>query len=159
MALAENHTVETPPPAETGAPPFLAFMAWFELAAAVVLILILLRIAFIIASNPIGEFAVEMFYLRLQRLQLAGLLLLGILLLEIVELVLPILELRGVLASSGDVVLYLNVAQASLLVVAAVSALVLLQNYTTRGLERHIEVSMGQLAAAQGQRRRGRRRE
>lgn len=129
---------------------------WLELATAVLFVLLLVRIGYVLASNPIGELTQELIYLRTGDLRVPALFLALGLLLEMTEFVFPFIARRGWLANAPDYVFYLNAVQALLILAAMVLIFIVVQRYTHRGLDRRIRDAMETLAYLAGQRRRRR---
>jgi hypothetical protein len=127
-----------------------------QFATAILTVLLVLRIVYILSANPIGEFAQELFYLRVKELRSAGYTLLVALMLEVGELLIPFLVRQGVLKDVPDLVLIVNTAQAALIFVSAFLVLLVVRRYTHRALDRRIRESMETLAYLEGQRRRRR---
>lgn len=127
-----------------------------QFSAAAVAVLLILRIAYVLSANPIGEFTAELIYLRYRDLRAVGWLLLFTLLVEVGQALLPFLVRRGALGDVGDLTLFLDTAQALLLLVAVTITLVVVNRYTHRALDRRIRESMETLAYLEGQRRRRR---
>ncbi|HVM45953.1 MAG TPA: hypothetical protein VM582_08470 [Candidatus Thermoplasmatota archaeon] len=119
-------------------------------------VLLILRIAYVLSANPIGEFTAELLYLRYRELRHVGWLLLVAVLVEVGQALLPFLERRAYLARIPDLDAALNAGQAILLMVAATIAVVVVNRYTHRALDRRIRESMETLAYLEGQRRRRR---
>lgn len=127
-----------------------------QFSAAAVGVLLLLRVAYVLSANPIGEFTAELIYLRYRDLRTVGWLLLFTLLIEIGQALLPFLVRRDVISGVGDLALVLDTVQALLLLVAVTVTLVVVNRYTHRALDRRIRESMETLAYLEGQRRRRR---
>ena len=127
-----------------------------QFSAAAVGVLLILRVAYVLSANPIGEFTAELIYLRYRDLRAVGWLLLFTLLVEVAQALLPVLVRRGILGGVGDLDLVLDTAQAILLLVAITITLVVVNRYTHRALDRRIRESMETLAYLEGQRRRRR---
>lgn len=132
------------------------YLGIVQFACAALSLLALLRIGYILSANPIGEFTQELVYLRLKDLRQSALAVFAVVLLEVAESVVPFLVSQGWLGDVGDVVLFSNTAQAFLVTVAAVLALLVVSRYTHRALDRRIRESMETLAYLEGQRRRRR---
>jgi membrane protein implicated in regulation of membrane protease activity len=111
---------------------------------------------YVLGSNPIGELGQELVYLRIRELRQPGVLVLLIVLIELVELSFPFMEWRRYVRDYSDLVLYMNTAQAILVLVATVLVLLVVRRYTHRALDRRIRESMETLANLEGQRRRRR---
>jgi membrane protein implicated in regulation of membrane protease activity len=111
---------------------------------------------YVLSTNPIGEFAQELVYLRIRELRQPALLVLVVLLLELAEHILPFLVRQGLLRPAPDFALFVNAAQAVLVAAAAVAILLVVRRYTHRALDRRIRESMETLAYLEGQRRRRR---
>ncbi|HWG89661.1 MAG TPA: hypothetical protein VNZ52_02325 [Candidatus Thermoplasmatota archaeon] len=152
---AGNHTVEEERLDDPQAPTNMT-LAYVQLAVAGVLLLVVLRIAYILASNPIGEFLQELFYLHLDRMRWPAVFMMLVFLVETAQLLLPFLAARGILQDPYTVDLVLDIFQGGLLIATALGLLLLLRHYTTRGLERRISGTMGAIASLQGSRRRRR---
>lgn len=125
-------------------------------SAAVLTILALLRIAYVLSANPIGEFAQELVYLRIAELRQAALWLLLALAAELVEFVLPLLVTRGWVGELPDLARFSNAVQSVLILVSTTIVLIVVGRYTHRALDRRIRESMETLAYLEGQRRRRR---
>lgn len=119
-------------------------------------VLLIIRIAYVLSANPIGEFTAELIYLRYRELRHVGWTLLLAVLVEIGQALLPFLELRGYIGRIPDLDAFLNAGQAILLLVATAIAVVVVNRYTHRALDRRIRESMETLAYLEGQRRRRR---
>lgn len=127
-----------------------------QFSAAAVSVLLILRIAYVLSANPIGEFTAELTYLRYRELRQVGwTLLLGVLI-EVGQALLPFLVRRGYIGSLPDLHAFLDTAQAVLLMVAATIIVIVVNRYTHRALDRRIRESMETLAYLEGQRRRRR---
>lgn len=124
--------------------------------AAALTLLILLRIVFVLSANPIGEFSTELVYLRAAQLRTPGVLLLVVILLEFLEYALPFLVRQGWLRPLEDVLLWSNLAQAMIVLIASILVVLVVSRYTHRALDRRIRESMETLAYLEGQRRRRR---
>lgn len=127
-----------------------------EFTAAAIAVLLLLRIAFVLSANPIGEFSAELVYLRYRELRHVGWTLLLTLLVEVGQALVPFLARRGVISSFPDLMRLLDTTQALLLMVAATIVMLVVNRYTHRALDRRIRESMETLAYLEGQRRRRR---
>lgn len=124
--------------------------------SALVSLAAVLRIVYILSTNPIGEFAQELVYLRIRELRQPGILVFVVLLLELAEHLLPFLVRRGLLSPAPDFALFVNAAQAVLVAAAAIAIVLVVRRYTHRALDRRIRESMETLAYLEGQRRRRR---
>lgn len=131
-------------------------LAATQFGAAVLTLLLFLRIVYIIGANPIGELGQELVYLRIRELRTPALLILLTVLLEVVELSLPLLRERRYITNPEVVIAYGNTVQALLIVVAAFLGVLVIRRYTHRALDRRIRESMETLAYLEGQRRRRR---
>ena len=127
-----------------------------QFSAASVCVLLILRIAYVLSANPIGEFTSELLYLRYRELRPGGWLLLAALLIEVGEALLPFLVRRGYVAPVTDLELVLDTIQAVLVLIATAMFVVVVNRYTHRALDRRIRESMETLAYLEGQRRRRR---
>ena len=127
-----------------------------QFSAAVLVVLALLRIGYVLAANPIGEFSQELVYLRIVELRQAAIWVFVVVLAELVEYVLPLLVRQGWIQPLPDYVMWSNAAQSVLVLVAATIILVIVGRYTHRALDRRIRESMETLAYLEGQRRRRR---
>lgn len=127
-----------------------------QFACGAITILLLLRIAYVLSANPIGEFTPELIYLRVRELRQAGLAIFLAVLIEVGQLLLPFLQRRGYLGPLDDLPLFLDVAQGFLVLVAATMVVLVVGRYTHRALDRRIRESMETLAYLEGQRRRRR---
>lgn len=119
--------------------------------------MLLVWIAVILSSNPVGELTSELVYLTASDLRLPGVLALGVLGLEAVELTYPLIVRAGAIGPEVDITTSLNLIQGVVLVLAGVLVLRVVLRYTHGGLERRIRSSIDTLAFLQGQRRRRRR--
>lgn len=119
-------------------------------------VLVLLRIAYILSANPIGEFTAELLYLRMRELRQAGITGFVALLIEVVEQLLPFLTRQGYIVALPDLQLWLDAAQAVLILVTSILIVLVVRRYTHRALDRRIRESMETLAYLEGQRRRRR---
>lgn len=124
--------------------------------AALVSLLALLRIIHVLTTNPIGEFAQELVYLRIRELRQPALLVFVVVLLELSEHLLPFLVRQKILDRAPDFPLFVNVAQSVLVAGATILVLLVVRRYTHRALDRRIRESMETLAYLEGQRRRRR---
>ena len=124
--------------------------------AALISLAAVLRIVYILSTNPIGEFAQELVYLRIRELRQPSILVFVVLLLEMAEHLLPFLVRRRLLNPAPDFALFVNAAQSVLVAAAAVAILLVVRRYTHRALDRRIRESMETLAYLEGQRRRRR---
>ena len=127
-----------------------------QFGAAAFSVLLILRIAYVLSANPIGEFTAELIYLRYRELRHVGWLLLVAVIVEVGQALLPFLEQRGTIGRFPDLDAFLDTGQAILLLVAATIAVVVVNRYTHRALDRRIRESMETLAYLEGQRRRRR---
>lgn len=118
--------------------------------------LLILRVAYVLSANPIGEFTAELVYLRYRELRHVGWTLFLAVVLEMGQALLPFLELRAVVGRIPDLAAFVDTAQAVLLLVAAAITVVVVNRYTHRALDRRIRESMETLAYLEGQRRRRR---
>jgi hypothetical protein len=125
-------------------------------SAAVVTILLILRITFVLSANPIGEFTAELVYLRYRELRHVGWTLLLALLVEVGQGVVPFLARRGAIAPFPELMAFLDLGQGVLLVAATSIVMFVVNRYTHRALDRRIRESMETLAYLEGQRRRRR---
>ena len=116
----------------------------------------LLRMVYILSTNPIGEFAQELVYLRIRDLRRAGVLVVVVVLLEVAEHLLPFLVRQGLLNPAPDFELFVDAVQATLVAAAAILVVLVVRRYTHRALDRRIRESMETLAYLEGQRRRRR---
>lgn len=119
-------------------------------------VLLILRIAYVLSANPIGEFTSELLYLRFRELRPVGWALLVALLVEVAQALFPFLVRQRYLAPLVDLELFLDTAQAVLMLVATTILTVVVSRYTHRALDRRIRESMETLAYLEGQRRRRR---
>lgn len=131
-----------------------AAAAWLQLGTAVLFVVLLVRIGYLLASNPIGGLAQELVYVRVSDLRAPGFFLAIGLLLEMAEYVYPFLVEMGWLRFTSDFTLYINAAQALFTLAAIVLLFLFTQRYTHRGLDRRIRDAMETLAYLAGQRRR-----
>lgn len=134
----------------------LSALATVQVAAAALSLLVLLRIAQILASNPIGQMRQELVYLRVRQLRQPAIIVFLVLLAELVEGVFPFLERRGIVRPPDDALLIVDTAQILLILVAFALVLGVVRRYTHRALDRRIRESMETLAYLEGQRRRRR---
>ena len=116
----------------------------------------MLRIVHVLSTNPIGEFAQELVYLRIRELRQPAILVFIILLLELAEHLLPFLVRQAFLRPAPDFELFVDAGQAVLVAASAVMVLLVVRRYTHRALDRRIRESMETLAYLEGQRRRRR---
>lgn len=131
-------------------------LAATQFGAAVMTLLLFLRIVYILGANPIGELGQELVYLRIRELRTPALLGLLVLLVETIELSLPLLRERRYITNPETVLAYANTTQAILIAVAALLTVLVIRRYTHRALDRRIRESMETLAYLEGQRRRRR---
>ncbi len=131
-------------------------LAAIQFGAAVITLLLILRIAYILGANPIGELGQELVYLRMRELRQPGLILMAALMFEIVQFSFPLLEVRGLMRDGPLLVPYVDATQAIFVAVAAFLSLLVVRRYTHRALDRRIRESMETLAYLEGQRRRRR---
>ena len=127
-----------------------------QFSAAVISVLLILRVAYVLSANPIGEFTAELVYLRYRELRHVGWTLFLAVALEMGQALLPFLERRAVVSRIPDLAAFVDTAQAVLLLVAAAITVVVVNRYTHRALDRRIRESMETLAYLEGQRRRRR---
>ncbi|HET6405957.1 MAG TPA: hypothetical protein VFH78_15040 [Candidatus Thermoplasmatota archaeon] len=127
-----------------------------QFSAAAVTVLLILRIAYVLSANPIGEFTAELIYLRYRELRHVGWMLLLGALVEVGQALLPFLERRRYIGNFPDLDALLDTSQAVLLLMAASITVVVVNRYTHRALDRRIRESMETLAYLEGQRRRRR---
>jgi hypothetical protein len=124
-------------------------------AAAVLFLVVLVRIAYILGSNTIGEFGQELFYLRWDAFRTPLYVGFGALLLEIMEYVYQFLVYVG-FHEIPNWVLWVNAIQACAFAIAALLVLGTLRRYTPAGIQARIDENMGTIALTAGQRRRRR---
>lgn len=122
--------------------------------SAIVTLLAVLRIVHVLTTNPIGEFAQELVYLRIRDLRRTGVVILVVLLLEVAEHLLPFLVRHAILSPAPDFELFVDAVQAVLVAASAVLVVLVVRRYTHRALDRRIRESMETLAYLEGQRRR-----
>lgn len=115
--------------------------------------LLLVRVAYVLSANPIGELTQELVYLRLGDLRAPAFFVFATLLLEAAEFTYPLLARFG-LREAPDFAFYVNAFQALLLLASTFLVFVVVQRYTHRGLDRRIRDAMETLARLAGQRRR-----
>lgn len=115
-----------------------------------------LRIAYVLSANPIGEFTAELVYLRYRELRATAWMLLVVLVAEVGEALLPFLARRGLFIAVDGLFLFVDTAQAVLLLVVSTMVMLVVNRYTHRALDRRIRESMETLAYLEGQRRRRR---
>lgn len=127
-----------------------------EFSAAVLTLLVLMRIVYVLSANPIGDFTQELVYLRSRDLRRAAFLVFLIILIEVAQLLYPLTIRQGWLASYDDATLFADTTQGVLILAAAVAILFVVRRYTHRALDRRIRESMETLAYLEGQRRRRR---
>jgi hypothetical protein len=127
-----------------------------QFSAAALAVLLVLRIAFVLSANPIGEFTAELVYLRYRELRHVGWTLLLALFAEVGQALVPFLARRGAISPLPDLMLIVDTAQAILLMAAATIVMIVVNRYTHRALDRRIRESMETLAYLEGQRRRRR---
>lgn len=125
-----------------------------EFVAAALTILVLLRIIYVLSSNPIGEFTQELVYLRGVDLRRAAYQVFLVVLLEILQLLYPLTIRQGWLRDFPNLNLFIDAAQGLFILSAAVTILLVVRRYTHRALDRRIRESMETLAYLEGQRRR-----
>lgn len=111
---------------------------------------------YVLSANPIGEFTAELVYLRMKEIRQAAFAAGLAVALEVAQLLLPLLSRIGWIGSYPDVPLFIDAAQAILILVSAVMIGVVVGRYTHRALDRRIRESMETLAYLEGQRRRRR---
>ena len=127
-----------------------------QFGMAALTLLIMVRIVYILSANPIGEFAQELVYLRGVDLRRAGFLAFFAVVLEVLQLLYPFAIRQAWLRDVPDVTLFVDAAQAFLILSASVAALIVVRRYTHRSLDRRIRESMETLAYLEGQRKRRR---
>lgn len=127
---------------------------WLEFLTAVLFIVLLLRIAYVLSSNPIGELTQELVYLRSAELRAPAFFVFSALLLEAAEFAYPLVQSALDLAEAPAFAFYVNAFQAILVLAATVLLFIVVQRYTHRGLDRRIREAMETLAYLAGQRRR-----
>lgn len=115
---------------------------------------LLVRIGFLLSSNPVGDLPYELLYIRASDLRAPGIFLGISLLLEMTEYVYPFFVEMGWLEGSMDFALFMNAAQSLFILAAIVLLFLFMQRYTHRGLDRRIRDAMDTLAYLAGQRRR-----
>ena len=120
--------------------------------------MLIVRIAYILSANPIGELTQELVYLRAGDLRAPVFIAFCVLLLEAAEFFYPFATTYAGLAERDAFVTFLNAFQALLLLATIILLFILIQRYTHRGLDRRIRDSMETLAYLAGQRRRRSRR-
>lgn len=131
-------------------------MSILQFAAGALFLLMVLRIAHILATSPIGELAEELLYLRMDAIRWPATALLFALLLEVSEYMYPALSLwfPQQVGNVGEFLLYVNVLQALLIVVGTGKILLVMRRYTSRGLRDRIRDTMETLALGQAPRSR-----
>ncbi len=127
---------------------------WIEVATAALFVLLLLRVAYVLSANPIGELAAELVYLRAGELKAPAFFLFAALLLEVAELTYPFVQSLGALEETARFAFYVNAFQSILILTATLLLFIVAQRYTHRGLDRRIREAMETLAYLAGQRRR-----
>ena len=119
-------------------------------------LLLLLRVAYILSANPIGQFTQELVYLRGVDLRRVGYLVFTVLVIEVLQLLYPFTVRQGWLKDYPDVDPVANTVQGILILSATVTGLLVVRRYTHRALDRRIRESMETLAYLESQRRRRR---
>lgn len=132
-------------------------MNLFNASAALVVLLLVVRLAQVLSNNPVGEVIEEVVYLRIRDLALAGSMFMIVVLLEVAEFLPPLLALAGLAetASFGGVTVYINGIQAVLLLIGTVVAFSILSGYSRRRSEERTRTVLVDTAA---KRKRPRRR-
>lgn len=118
--------------------------------------MLIVWIAVILSSNPVGDLTSELVYLTASDLRLPVVLGFGALAIEGVELVYPMLVRFGAAQPTLGLYAVLNLIQGVVLVFAVFLVMRVVLRYTSGGLQRRIRSSIETLAFLQGQRRRRR---
>lgn len=92
----------------------------------------------------------------MRELRQAGVTGFAALLIEVVEQLLPFLTRQGYIGVLPDLQLWLDAAQAVLILITSILVVLVVRRYTHRALDRRIRESMETLAYLEGQRRRRR---
>jgi hypothetical protein len=127
-----------------------------QFVAGAMTLLLLLRIAYILSANPIGEFTQELVYLRGVDLRRVAYIVFTVVVVELLQLLYPFTVREGWLRDYPDANLFADAFQGVLILSAGVIILLVVRRYTHRALDRRIRESMETLAYLESQRRRRR---
>ncbi len=119
-----------------------------------VFVVTLVRVAYVISVNPVGELIAELMYLRKREVRAPAVIFLTLVIIGAAQLSIPIFVTQGYLADPEKFVAILQVFEGALLAIGSVLTLRFMNAYSIRALEARIQSSTEKIASLQSQRRR-----
>jgi len=135
-------------------PTTLLFIDLAQFALTIVAFVFLVRLAYVIGANAIGEFLPELVYVRGRDLRAVAGLLLLLLATQMAASTLPFLDRQNWIAPADDVVAFLELIQTIIVFSAIALGMFVAGRYTHRARDRRVRDAMETLAYVDSQRRR-----